>query len=456
MKKRIFAVLLAVIIAMSVLSVNVAAKEYFTYVDELAGIRFDSLEKLSALIKAYDGKDAIDGVDDDISEYLLSLDRVYLNQFFANMMSKVTDIIVTPTYIDIVFEQYGDRLELYYYHSTSAGEREYINNLQTAERAVHGDSTEEWALQWPEINGSSVCYYEADYFDGKETYYSWVQDEGYFVLRNNAPFFEDCLDSLFCHAIAYPLGERAGWRELDGNRYYIELGGNMVMKSQEIGGIRYKFTADGVCHGEYTGWTRSSKGRRYYKNGVMIANKWLTAKNGTRYLTGPDGYLRTGWVARGLNKLYFFNEKGEWDGERYYTGYAPKTLDDFLKDFDYSDELYYEYNIGFSGEYKAFESIRTVSDILETEKDRELLFDNIIWESDCESVVELAPIYHGNDDIVIRCWDSEDRSGGVKNPHLVFSKDENGDSYFYCSYYGFGCKLENSGAYDRLAKLIGK
>lgn len=251
-------------------------------------------------------------------------------------------------------------------------------------------------------------------------------------------------------------GDDSQWREIDGKLFFLSADGSMVTKFSVIDGVAYDFTADGVCKGRYTGFTRSSKGRRYYKNGMMTANKWLNAKNGTRYLTGPDGYLRTGWVARGLNELYLFNEKGEWDGERYYTGYAPKTLDDFLKDFDYSDELYYEYNIGFSGEYKAFESIRTVSDILETEKDRELLFDNIIWESDCESVVELAPIYHGNDDIVIRCWDSEDRSGGVKNPHIVFSKDENGDSYFYCSYYGFGCKLENSGAYDRLAKLIGK
>ncbi|MBQ9208586.1 MAG: hypothetical protein IJ149_03250 [Oscillospiraceae bacterium] len=42
-----------------------------------------------------------------------------------------------------------------------------------------------------------------------------------------------------------------------------------------------------MCKGRYTGWTKSSKGYRYYYKGKML-----------------KGYYRIG------GKLYYFNEKG--------------------------------------------------------------------------------------------------------------------------------------------------
>ncbi len=84
-----------------------------------------------------------------------------------------------------------------------------------------------------------------------------------------------------------------GWNVLEGKNYYNKSNGVFATKSCVINGIRYKFSSDGVCQGKYTGWTKSKKGRRYYKNGVMIKNKWIKTKSGRKYYASEDGYMRT-------------------------------------------------------------------------------------------------------------------------------------------------------------------
>ncbi|MBQ8842421.1 MAG: hypothetical protein IJZ65_07320, partial [Ruminiclostridium sp.] len=68
--------------------------------------------------------------------------------------------------------------------------------------------------------------------------------------------------------------------------------GTMITKSCKIGGVRYKFTSDGVCKGKYTGWTKSSKGRRYWKDGILITNRYLRTKSGVRYYADENGYVK--------------------------------------------------------------------------------------------------------------------------------------------------------------------
>ncbi len=82
-----------------------------------------------------------------------------------------------------------------------------------------------------------------------------------------------------------------GWNEIDNKQYYIKSDGTMITKSCKIGGIRYKFTSDGVCKGKYTGWTKSSKGRRYWKDGILITNRYLRTKSGVRYFADENGYV---------------------------------------------------------------------------------------------------------------------------------------------------------------------
>lgn len=83
-----------------------------------------------------------------------------------------------------------------------------------------------------------------------------------------------------------------GWNEIDNKQYYIKSDGTMITKSCKIGGVRYKFTSDGVCKGKYTGWTKSSKGRRYWKDGILVTNRYLRTKSGVRYYADENGYVR--------------------------------------------------------------------------------------------------------------------------------------------------------------------
>ncbi|MGN0553455.1 MAG: hypothetical protein ACI4I1_08725 [Oscillospiraceae bacterium] len=101
-----------------------------------------------------------------------------------------------------------------------------------------------------------------------------------------------------------------------------------------VNGIAYRYSDSGEQTGKFTGWAKNSKGRRYYKNGVLYKNKWIKLKSGKRFYAGEDGYLTLGWYktdngwcyfneANGemsvgeteINgKTYTFSENGIWDG----------------------------------------------------------------------------------------------------------------------------------------------
>lgn len=72
-------------------------------------------------------------------------------------------------------------------------------------------------------------------------------------------------------------------------------------KIKTIDGVSYRYSDSGEKIGKFSGWAKTSKGRRYYKNGVMYKNKWIKTKSGKYYYAGADGYMRTGWakVTRG-------------------------------------------------------------------------------------------------------------------------------------------------------------
>lgn len=103
---------------------------------------------------------------------------------------------------------------------------------------------------------------------------------------------------------------RCKGQKSDVRKFYVEKSGSVTVKSCTIGGVRYKFDKNGICGGKYTGWTESSAGRRYWKNGVMYKNKWATAKDGSKYYLGRNGYAVTGTaVIKG--KVYLFDKKGK-------------------------------------------------------------------------------------------------------------------------------------------------
>lgn len=257
---------------------------------------------------------------------------------------------------------------------------------------------------------------------------------------------EDLIGYRVCSRLSSETLYKNSWYESGNFKYYIGNNGLPTTKNKTIDGVRYVFNKYGQCQGKFSGWTKSAGGRRYYKNGVMVTDKWIKTKGGKKYYAGTDGYMRTGW-ARVDGKTCFFDEKGVWDGKKYYKGYKPESMKYFLIDFDFSDDIEYEYCINYK-KYYGFEGINVVREILEAEKDKKFIFDN---SSDDETELN-EKIYHGGKQIIIRC--ATDTKAADKTPHIIFTKDKDGNSYFYCSQYGFGCKLSDDGAYDKISKLI--
>lgn len=104
-----------------------------------------------------------------------------------------------------------------------------------------------------------------------------------------------------------------GWQKAEGKEFYVKKNGQLATSNTTISGTRYKFDKNGVYKGKYTGWTKSSKGRRYYKDGKLIKSKWIKNKYGERYYVDKNGYSVTGRAV--INgELCYFDKNGLWDG----------------------------------------------------------------------------------------------------------------------------------------------
>lgn len=66
--------------------------------------------------------------------------------------------------------------------------------------------------------------------------------------------------------------KESGWKTVCGHRYYFRKNGSAVQDSvYSIDGCMYKFNANGICMGKYTGYLTSSDGTKtHYKDGVPV------------------------------------------------------------------------------------------------------------------------------------------------------------------------------------------
>ncbi len=101
-----------------------------------------------------------------------------------------------------------------------------------------------------------------------------------------------------------------GWQAADGNIFYFRKNGEAAVKNTTIGGIRYKFSSDGVCTGKYTGWVKRSGKYYYYKNGEMLKSQWLKVKGKNTYYLSADGSRAVGETEIS-GKTYTFGENGK-------------------------------------------------------------------------------------------------------------------------------------------------
>ncbi len=106
-----------------------------------------------------------------------------------------------------------------------------------------------------------------------------------------------------------------------------------------IDGVTYRYSDTEESKGAYTGFAKTSKGRRYYKNGVPYKSKHFKTKCGKSYLTDKNGYIVTGWK-KIKGAWHWFRENG---AEA--TGYVSVLGVDFQFEKNgewrgYSDELF--------------------------------------------------------------------------------------------------------------------
>ncbi len=270
-----------------VASVSAQAKDYFSYVDELSGISFTDITAYELFLGEF--------TEEDRSLFDKDLridDTIYILKGYED---KMKGIIITPTYVSTGFSVDDNYCRLLCYNSKEAYE---------IAAASDDDNSAEY---------EGISIYWNSYPTGTD--YFWKQGGEYFCLKTSVTEGADNYLYL-CNAEEYPvedgeyLDERegliwdegklyyynedgtfhTGWKTVKGNRYFFKKSGEAALKSTVISGVRYRFGSDGICKGKYTGWTTSTKGRKYFKNGVMYKNKWVKTKSGTRYYLTSTGY----------------------------------------------------------------------------------------------------------------------------------------------------------------------
>ena len=85
-------------------------------------------------------------------------------------------------------------------------------------------------------------------------------------------------------------------------------------KLKTVDGVTYKYSDSGEQIGKYSGWAKTSKGRRYYKNGVLCKNKWLKFKSGKWFYFDENGYMATGWTHIESDWYYITADRGRVTG----------------------------------------------------------------------------------------------------------------------------------------------
>ena len=144
----------------------------------------------------------------------------------------------------------------------------YTDKCREIEKIYHLDERTVYSV--------SEILSDIDLLDGEKVVWLCLGVSAFYSEIDNVEFYP-CTD---------------GWNTIDGEKYYVRSDGTLATRSMTIGGIRYKFGENGVCDGKYTGWTRSSKGRRYWKDGILQKNTEITTESGKVYKLDKNGYAK--------------------------------------------------------------------------------------------------------------------------------------------------------------------
>jgi len=313
MKIAVSLLLLAALTAAPATALSAEASDpesLFTFNDEFSGICFPSIANLKAYLSAVSSREKVDYLNNDEWAFYQCLNTLYFPTGFTEKTDKISEILITSSYLCVTFDCEGVFYRLYYYYSAISG-KSALNSAKSCLEIGFG------LPMYQAVDGHGVY----STFSYRQARNSWEQDGNYFTLEvaeknadPNVRYFE------LCTAEAYPLADPPpetgfrtlngkvyyknadgsspkGWTKIGGKTYYFLDTGEAMSKNTVVGGIRYRFSPEGVLLGRYSGWvkrtTRQLKSTYYYyKNGVPQSG-WLKLGEKTYYLN-EDGSRVTG------------------------------------------------------------------------------------------------------------------------------------------------------------------
>ncbi len=170
-----------------------SVENYYTEVDELAGIEFDTYDDL-AMFSMYK-TDILQENNIEAADYIWNMDSLYVPSEYADRVSEFEFCLITPTYVCTSFLSEEIRCQFYYYYAEESGKRKLDN-------AKHHCAKNQYSA-CSIINGEKQIYY---YELHNESYYVWNQENKYFVFRVNEVIRDKYIEFCNAEAVLLPSG----------------------------------------------------------------------------------------------------------------------------------------------------------------------------------------------------------------------------------------------------------
>lgn len=243
--------------------VSVSAAEGYSLNDELAASEYYSLEdyfeyspEVREIVKNDTGS----------RRYETVCNYICLPASLADKTDSISEIFITPDYCKTTFDLEDGKTEFCHYFSSDNKDSCYYFEIYADGR--HKETIGDSEIYGLNRTGTSYFTYNGCYFS--VTIGSPVTEDDVTVVKLYADsHLQEKNSSLY---YINDNGKQAkGWKTVGGNRYYFKKNGKAVQNSTyKADGIMYKFNANGVCTGKYTGYIKKKDGSRvYYEDGVI-------------------------------------------------------------------------------------------------------------------------------------------------------------------------------------------
>ena len=236
------------------------AEDGFYINPPLAAVGFHSYNDYADADNRSRAYDRIKGSSSSGEVYLTDRDFIYVPASKTDHLDEITDIMITPRYCKVTFE---DDTYVYYYYidDNKSSSYEYTSFAVPFGTRITVNGTDHYSY-----NGGYYCNIDGRYFS-----FNTSTD-----IEDAHPLTKIYADS---HLIEedgrlYYIGDNgekeSGWHTIGGHSYFFRTSDKAAIqgKAAKIGGVLYRFNANGVCKGKYTGYAMSNGETIYYKDGI--------------------------------------------------------------------------------------------------------------------------------------------------------------------------------------------